>query len=511
MSEVRPDIDLAGLARRVPDVAPPRRSPWRIILPLAILIAFLAVLATSLSGVLKTRKPVSVIRPRVVEAANGAQPASGSGRVVLQAAGWIEPDPFAIQVGALTPGIVREVLVREAARVARGDVVARLVDDDARLAVAGAEAKLAKARAEETEAAARAANAQANFDQALAVTENEATSRAELEGRKAELANREAALLQGEAGVRVARNELALQKELESVGAGEERLVDLADARVAEATAALEILRANVSIARAELDKAQARHTRAARDVELRLEDKLALSASAASLANAQAEVAGAQVALDEAKLRLSRTDIVAPADGVVLERAAMPGTALDPGAGTGLVCTLFDPAHLRVRVDVPQADVSKLRVGGTAEIALDVRAGKPYHGEIVRVLEKADIQKVTLQVHVRIDDGDEWVRPEMLAQVRFHAAPSASSAEAPNAAASNQRVEVPARVVDAGGRVWIIDGVKGTAQPRKLELGAQSGEWVEVLSGLDVSDKVIDEGRAGLEAGDPVRVENQP
>ncbi|MEO6709094.1 MAG: efflux RND transporter periplasmic adaptor subunit [Planctomycetota bacterium] len=510
MSEVRPDIDLAGLARRVPDVAPPRRSPWRIILPLAILIAFLAVLATSLSGVLKTKKPVSVIRPRVVAAASGAQPASGSGRVVLQAAGWIEPDPFAIQVSALTPGIVRDVLVREAARVVRGDVVARLVDDDARLAVAGADAGLAKARAGETEAAARAVNAQANFDHALTVTENEATARAELEGRKAELVNREAALLQGEAGVRVARNELALQKELESVGAGEERLVDLADARVAEASAALEILRANVSIARAEQDKAQARRTRAARDLELRLEDKLALSASTATLANAQAEVAGALVALDEANLRLSRTNIVAPADGVVLERAAMPGTALDP-AGTSLVCTLFDPAHLRVRVDVPQADVSKLQVGGTAEIALDVRAGKPYHGEIVRVLEKADIQKVTLQVHVRIDDGDEWVRPEMLAQVRFHAAPSSGSAETPNATASNQRVEVPSRVVDAGGRVWIIDGVHGTAQARKVELGAPSGEWVEVLSGLDISDKVIDGGRAGLEVGDGVRVEEEP
>ena len=129
-----------------------------------------------------------------------------------------------------------------------------------------------------------------------------------------------------------------------------------------------------------------------------------------------------------------------------------------------------------------------------------------------VRVVQKADIQKVTLQVHVRIDDADEWVRPEMLAQVRFFGTAGAQSAGQANTASSAaQVVEIPARVVEGGHMVWIVDGVDGTAQIRHVELGSPSGEWVEVRSGLDISDKVIDSGRSGLQPGDHVRVEELP
>jgi HlyD family secretion protein len=503
VSEVRPDIDLAGLSRSAAQVPPPRRSPWRIVLPALILVAFLAVLVSSLQGLFRSSVAVSVVRPR---------PASGGGtgapaRVVLQAAGWVEPDPFPIQVSALTAGVVREVHVLEAARVARGDKVATLVDEDARLEVIAAEAALADAQAARDEARARANNAQRAFEVALDVTENEATARAELEGRRAEVLQREAAAASGVAGVRVARDELALQKELLSIGAVEQRVVDLAEARVAEAEGALEQLRAETSLARAGAEKALAQHTRAARDVELRLDDKLALETANAAFQGAEARVAASHALLDTARLRLARTVVTAPCDGVVLERLAMPGTALDP-AGSALVCTLYDPKNLRVRVDVPQAEVFKLQAGGRAEILIEARAGRPYAGEISRIVDKADIQKVTLQVHVRIEDGDERLRPEMLAQARF-LAQAAPDAGAGTAAA--QSVEIPAHVVDDGRSVWIVDGTRGTAKLRAVTLGARTGDWVEVSSGLDISDKVIDRGRQGLAEGARVRIEAGP
>ena len=67
---------------------------------------------------------------------------------MVQAAGWIEPDPFYTQVTALAAGVVQDVLVQESAVVKAGDVVAHLVADDARLKLNDADAKLARARAE---------------------------------------------------------------------------------------------------------------------------------------------------------------------------------------------------------------------------------------------------------------------------------------------------------------------------------------------------------------------------
>ena len=62
------------------------------------------------------------------------------GEVTAQAPGWIEPDPFHTDVSVLADGVVAEMLVLEGQRLEAGQVVARLVDDDARLALERAEA-----------------------------------------------------------------------------------------------------------------------------------------------------------------------------------------------------------------------------------------------------------------------------------------------------------------------------------------------------------------------------------
>lgn len=86
-------------------------------------------------------------------------------RVIAQAPGWIEPSPHAIGVPALAEGIVREVLVLEGDQVDAGQIVARLVDDDARLALRRAEAELEERRSEVDRATAILAAAEARHNE----------------------------------------------------------------------------------------------------------------------------------------------------------------------------------------------------------------------------------------------------------------------------------------------------------------------------------------------------------
>ena len=67
---------------------------------------------------------------------------TASSDAVVQAPGWVEPDPFGIYAGALTEGVVRDVLVLEGDAVSAGQPVAYLVDDDARLALQQAESQV---------------------------------------------------------------------------------------------------------------------------------------------------------------------------------------------------------------------------------------------------------------------------------------------------------------------------------------------------------------------------------
>jgi RND family efflux transporter MFP subunit len=501
VSEVRSDIDLGGFARPSAELPRPKRRLLRIVVPLAILLAFSGILATSLGDLWRGSVEVSVVRPRAVDSSSTAS----AGTPLFQAAGWIEPDPFAIEVSALAPGVVSEVLVQPSDVVAKDDVVARLIDQDARLSCDSASAMLAQASAELANAEAEAANAQASFEAALAVTENAATARADSAGKQAESKGLAEAAVRGEAQVKIADDELVVQRELETAGAAGTRQVALAEAKVAAARGELEILRANAALAAAEAQKAQARLERAQRDVELRLDEKLRVERSKNDVALAQGRVAAARTASDEAQLRLARMQVRAPAAGIVLERLAAPGTTLSGGERGSLVCTLFEPAHLRARVDVPQGEIAKANVGQRAEVLAESRTGKPYHGRVLRVVQKADIQKVTLQVHVLLEDADELLRPEMLCQVRF----LSTGAPAGLDTTGTQRVLIPSRLLD-GDKVWVVDGATRAARKRSVVLGATQGEWVEVTSGVNISDKLIDDGRTGLTDGAIVRIREE-
>ncbi len=497
MSQVRPDIDLAALARTEAPLPPPKRSALRILVPAVILLVFGGLLLSTVGDLWRGSVEITTVRPRLVDASSSA----AAGVALFQAACWVEPDPFATSVAALAPGVVREVLVQEAQKVSAGDVVARLVTRDAELALANAEAALAESRAELARAEADLRAARATWETALGVTQALGVAQAEARGRSAEHEHREQAALAGEARVQVAREELELQRELAKAGAAGPRQVELAQARIAEASAELAVMRADAVLAKSESEKAQTNLVRARRDVELRIEDRKMLENSEAMCDIAKARVAAASVARDEAALRLERMEVRSPADGIVLERRVAPGSALADADAT--VCTLYDPRSIRVRVDIPQGEVGKVGVGMQAEVLAESRPGRSYRGEVIRLVHKADIQKVTLQVHVRIADGDELVRPEMLVQVRFLAGGSGAGAQG----ATTNVVLVPARLLLEGNRMWVVDGATGTALMRSVTPGSRVGEDVEIRDGINASDKLIDSGRESLVEGTRVNV----
>jgi HlyD family secretion protein len=380
------------------------------------------------------------------------------------------------------------------------------VDEDALIAKAETEGKLARARGEEARARAELHAAQASFEAAIEITAQLAKAQADLEGRSAAAEQRSQALVKGRAQVSIAQDELLVQRELEAAGVAGPRQVELAAARVDEARGELALLEADAALAQAEARGAQAELARVSREADLRIEERRRVADAEAALAVAQGAVAETKAACDAACLRLERMVVRAPVNGVVLERRATVGTPLI--GMDHVVATLYDPTSVRLRVDVPQQDLSKLFVGQRARIESDARSGRPYEGLVQRIVQRADLQKVTLQVHVRVLDADDLLRPEMLMQVRF-LAPQADAATTDTTGTAGG-VAIPSRLVQEGGRVWVLDPVQGTAVLRSVKTGSRDGDLVVVSEGLDLSDKLIDSGGAVLREGMHVR-EVQP
>ena len=74
-----------------------------------------------------------------------------SQNVLLQASGWVEPDPFAIRIPSLSDGVVKDLLILEGELVTKGQKVATLIDEDAKLSLQHARAKYQQSKALEKE------------------------------------------------------------------------------------------------------------------------------------------------------------------------------------------------------------------------------------------------------------------------------------------------------------------------------------------------------------------------
>lgn len=203
------DIDLGVLARPAETTPPPRRRwAWSLI-PLLLLAGFGWILWDQTRDLFSEAVPVRVLRPRAVTAgAGGAVP----GALVFQASGWVEPDPFPTQVTALAEGVVAEMLVQEGDPVKRGQVVCRLIADDAQLAVQQAEADLARARAELGVAEVEAQNAAEVFDAGIETEFELGAAKALRAARRAEIDRRRAATAEAQAAVDIAVADLGTQK-----------------------------------------------------------------------------------------------------------------------------------------------------------------------------------------------------------------------------------------------------------------------------------------------------------
>ncbi len=243
---------LGALSRRANSFAadtvtvPRPRFRWgtRIVLPAAIMLAAAAVLAWSARDALWPAVDVYVVpviaKARAAESSDGAtgdtsaSPAPSQQTMLVQAPGWIEPAPYAIVVPALTDGVVKEVFALEGQTVAAGEVLAKLIDDDAILAVRLSEAELA-----ERTAATRRAEAEHNAAEARA-----AEVRDELE-RKRELA--QDGTIAGATYARLALRLRAMEADVQAAAA------EVSAIQAAERVQAVALDQARLALARTEI------------------------------------------------------------------------------------------------------------------------------------------------------------------------------------------------------------------------------------------------------------------
>lgn len=248
-------------------------------------------------------------------------------------------------------------------------------------------------------------------------------------------------------------------------------------------------------LTRAAVNNAQANYEKAKQDLERYqfMKDQADGGVADIQVENARQTFKGAEAALIVARRHLRDTRVTAPISGVLVARPIEIGSTLMPGAP---VATIVDISQLKVRVNVPEADVFKLKRGDVVKIMTDVYPGQHFEGHITMIGVKAD-EAHTYPVEVLVrNDAKYPLKAGMFGRVAFTSLPSRSILLV-------RREAIVGSVRDA--KVYVLEGKK--AKLRSIVVGAEFGTNLEVLSGLKQGEQVIVNGQNNLRDGVEVSV----
>jgi multidrug efflux pump subunit AcrA (membrane-fusion protein) len=154
-----------------------------------------------------------------------------------------------------------------------------------------------------------------------------------------------------------------------------------------------------------------------------------------------------------------------------------------------------IDP--MRVFVSVPQSYGPSIRVGLRACLTLNEIPGRTFCGSVARTANAIDPSTRTLLTEVDVPNPSGVLLPGAYAEVQF------------DAKLSGQRLSLPinALLFRPEGTMAAVLGADHRLSLKKLVIGRDLGNSVEVLGGIDANDSVVVNPPDALEQGEQVNL----
>lgn len=259
-----------------------------------------------------------------------------------------------------------------------------------------------------------------------------------------------------------------------------------------QSTDALASARAGLALADAQAQQASASHARTQRIFEDKLATQDALDQSTSDYKSALARVDSAredmnrsEKMLAEAQDRLTKTTILAPMSGKVVERDMKEGEVVVSGTGIpgSVIAVVADLSEILAEVDVIESEIAPLKVGLSSTVTVDSLPDKTFNGTIEEIAESAfKKQDVSyFKVKVRITDDPKGLKPGMTAKAKIKVREKAGALSVPVQAVIEK---------DKKKFLFILDGRK--AKKVTVTTGLSDDLYTEVEGSLKEGANVI-------------------
>jgi RND family efflux transporter MFP subunit len=190
-----------------------------------------------------------------------------------------------------------------------------------------------------------------------------------------------------------------------------------------------------------------------------------------------------AQAALKAAKAMESYTVITAPISGQVVEKRINLGEMAMPGQP---LLRIEDNKNLRLEVTVREQDILQVQPGQAVKVQVDALQGREIAGRVAQVVSASDVRTHSFIVKIDVP-AEKGLITGMYGKALF-------------SIGKHEAILIPrSAVVEMSGitGVYIISP-EGTAQFQMVQLGAEHGDQVEVVTGLKNGDRAVADQRSG-------------
>jgi RND family efflux transporter MFP subunit len=211
-------------------------------------------------------------------------------------------------------------------------------------------------------------------------------------------------------------------------------------------------------------------------------------------LRNAEVSATNARYSYENAQVRLSKMNIIAPFSGVIVDLPFYtPGTRVNSGSA---MATIMSYDKMFMDINLPEKSISEITVGQDVLITNYTLANDTLHGQVTELSPAISTETRTFKGKLTIDNSELKLRPGMFVKADIVVAQKDSA------------IVVPKNILLSSGRgrmVFVVD--QSTATERRLTTGIENQDQVEVITGLKVNERLVIGGYETLRNNSKVKV----
>ena len=240
---------------------------------------------------------------------------------------------------------------------------------------------------------------------------------------------------------------------------------------------------------------------------------KEALDQSVSAFRVAEAAVAAAQATVDANQATVRQYEamtsferVLAPFDGIITQRNVDVGALITagspvnnisvaPNSVAGTATGLFEVSQvdtLRVFVSVPQVFAGNIKPGLTAQVAVRGGLQTPLAATVARTADALDPATRTLLTEVDVPNASHTLFPGEFVYVNFKITP----------VGRRWRLPATALIFNAAGTQLMLVGPDNKLQLRKVVVGRDFGDTVDIQAGLNGGESVVEQPDVSLQNG---------